>query len=498
MKNAQNTGLCPLFLTIILVGFMPFETKAQTEDSETPSPPDAPVEPQLGFELPRITPGPTVTLADALKAADQRNVTLAAAKMEIAKTEAKLSQAWALVLPGAQAKLGYQFRDHADKADFTDSLPEQFRDLIPEGEDTSMLIMPRDDLKGSLEIGMSLINVQSWMTISAAKKGVELARMSVEQGRQQLLLGVTQAYYMALMAWELIGMYEGEIRSSAHHVKVAKARFDAGTGLRIDVIRAETDLDKTRQELISAHLAFDNARDAIGVLMGMEQALPMPTDAPALGVPQGEDDALSEQAVASRPDIKAKQATVALMDKQLKMAWAQFLPTVDAGWGLQYQFSELGALASQDRSRWAAMFTLTVPLYNHFRYGNLDEKRASLRQAMLQQEDAMKNAGQEVRKARRDYLASLTSVQIAERQERLAKEALTLVEASFNAGTGSSLDVTDARRTSSSAIVNLAAKRLQSQISLLQLLSAVGEDMMKLADSTPTGTTPPATTGKSR
>lgn len=100
---------------------------------------------------------------------------------------------------------------------------------------------------------------------------------------------------------------------------------------------------------------------------------------------------------------------------------------------------------------------------------------------MLQQEDAEKNSSKEVRKARRDYLSSLTSVEIAERQERLAKEALNLVEASYNAGTGSSLDVTDARRTSLSAIVNHATKQLQSQISLLTLLSAVGEDMMKLA-----------------
>jgi len=247
------------------------------------------------------------------------------------------------------------------------------------------------------------------------------------------------------------------------------------------VIRAETDLDQARQELLSSHLAFDNARDAIGVLMGLEEGLPMPADVPALIVPTGEDGALSQKAIASRPDIKAKRVTAELMDKQLKMAWAQFLPTLDAGWGLQYQFTEPGALGSQDRSRWAAIFTLTVPIYNHFRYGDLDEKRASLRQALLQQEDAEKNIAQEVRKARRDYLTSLTSVAIAERQERLAKEALTLVEASYNAGTGSSLDVTDARRTSSSAIVNLAAKRLQSQISLLQLLSAVGEDMMNLA-----------------
>jgi len=417
------------------------------------------------FEIPKITPGPEMTIAEALRAADKRNLTLEAARAEIEKTEAKLSQAWALVLPAAQSKLQLMHRDHEDSVNFGG---------------TDLVIMPQQDLKGIVEAGMPLINAQSWLTISAAKKGVELARMSVEQGRQQLLLGVAQAYYMALMAESLIGLYETQVNSSEHHRQVAAARFEAGTGLRIDVIRAETDLYEARQKLLSAHLSFDNARDAIGVLTG-SSGLPMPVEAPPMNSPSGDEAELAKRALAQRPDLKSKNLNMELMRKQLDASWMQFVPTLDAAWQFQYQFTKPSELGSTDRSRWTLLFTLSVPIYNHFRYGDLDEKRAALRQAMIQQKDAEENASMSVRKTRRDYLTALSSVAIAERQAILAKEALTLVEASYNAGTGSSLDITDGRRTASSAEVNWAAKRLEAQVALLSLLNAIGEDVSTFA-----------------
>ncbi len=100
----------------------------------------------------------------------------------------------------------------------------------------------------------------------------------------------------------------------------------------------------------------------------------------------------------------------------------------------------------------------------------------------MQQEEAEYNASLAVRKARRDYLTALSSVEIAENQSRLAKEALALTEASYNAGTGSSLDVTDSRRTASSADLNLMRLRLEAQIALLTLLDAIGEDMVAISE----------------
>ncbi|MBW2278515.1 MAG: TolC family protein, partial [Deltaproteobacteria bacterium] len=72
------------------------------------------------------------------------------------------------------------------------------------------------------------------------------------------------------------------------------------------------------------------------------------------------------------------------------------------------------------------------------------------------------------------------SVETAGRQAELAVEGLLLVEAAYEAGTGTSLDVTDARRTKIAAEFNLAQQQLGAQIALLQLLNAIGEDMAEL------------------
>lgn len=437
---------------------------ADTGPAAPLAPPGPPPDEELGFALPQVSPGQPMTLAEALAQADRRNVTLEVARAEIDKTQAQLKQSLGLLLPAAQGKMQLMHRDHEDSVSFGGA---------------EMVIMAQDDLKGSLQVGMPLINVQNWLTIGVAKQGVRVAEASIEDARQGLLLGVSQAYYMARMAGTLIELQEEWARSAAHHLKIARARFEAGTGLKIDVLRAETDLEQARQELLTAHLAYDNARDALGILTGAG-GLPLPVEPPPLTSPSGTDEDLVSGAMAARPDVRARQELIELAGRQLDAAWMQFLPTLDAAWGLDYQFTKPGDLGSQDRSRWALIFTLTVPIYNHYRYGDLDYKRASLRQAMLQAEDTEQNVSLEVRKARRDYLTALSSVEIAENQARLATEALTLVEAAYGAGTGSSLDVTDARRTKSAADVNLVAQRLQAQLALLNLLKAIGGDMTEL------------------
>ncbi len=446
------------------------DVQAQPDDPVSapvpePSPP-TPLPPKIDVEqLPVITPGPAMTLEQALITADQRNLGLNAARMEIEKSQAQLSQAWALILPGVQGSVQFMHNDHEDSFDIMGN---------------STVVRFQEDLKGTLQAGMPLIHAQNWYTISAAKKGIELARISVEQGRQQLLIGVAQAYYFALMATSLIELRETQLKATVHHLRVAKARYDAGTGLRIDVIRAETDLEQARQELLAGHLSLDNARDTLGNLTKTD-GLPMPVETAPIQMPGGSDEQLIDRAKTDRRDIKVKKSTVALMKTQLDGAWMQFIPTLEAGWQLNYQFTKPSAMGSQDRSRWALVFTLNIPIYNHFRYGDLDHKRASLRQARMQQEEAEHNASLAVRKARRDFLTALSSVEIAENQCRLAKEALVLTEASYTAGTGSSLDVTDARRTASSADLNLMRLRLEAQIALLTLLDTIGEDMVNIS-----------------
>jgi outer membrane protein len=328
---------------------------------------------------------------------------------------------------------------------------------------------------------MTVIHPEGWARISAGKQGADFARLSVEDTRQEILVMVAQAYYLALMAKSLIELRVELLKAAAHHLKVATARFNAGTGLRIDVIRAEADLEQARQELLTAHLALDNTRDTLAYMTRVE-GMPLPVGAPVIMGPEGNDKDLVRKAEAHHPNIHAKNARAELQERQLTAAWMKFVPVLEAGWVINYTFTEISALSSQERARWFLSFSLKVPLYSQVNVGAVKESKADYQQSLIDLRDARENTSIEVRKARRDYLTALSSVEIADNQANLAKEALTLTRAAFNAGTGSSLDVTDAQQTASSAAVNLVSKHLEAQIALIKLLRSIGDDILSYPD----------------
>ena len=443
----------------------------------------------VGLVLPAIAgavePTETLTLAQALRAADENNLSLAALELENDKAKGQLTQAVGGVLPVASASLDYMHADHEDTVDMTsgitDTLEAAFADLpfemgeMEQGE--PMVMRQQEDLSGSVTVSLSVLNAQNWARIDVGRKGKDLVALNVEDSSQALLLGVDQAWYAARTSATLVAMYEEQVTSAEHHLEVARARQEAGTGLRLDMLRAETDLAEARQQLLQAQLALDNARDALGVLTGVG-GLPMPAEDPAIGMPAGDEDELIVAALQERTDLAASRATVALSRSQLSLTRSQFAPSIDLAWQGSYQFTEATDMGSDDPARWSAIASLTVPIYNHFRYGELQERKAALRQAELQLADAEQGARQEVRQARRDHDTALSAVTIARGQAALTAEALELSRAAYEEGAGSSLDVTDARRSAASAELNLASQEMMASIAQLQLLRSLGEDVM--------------------
>jgi outer membrane protein TolC len=431
----------------------------------------------------KFTPGEPITLAEALDAAAKRNLDLAEATLEIDKARAGLKKSWGLVLPVIQGKFDYTHMDHEDTVNLASSIAPLLTAMgitLPPGTSLGdpLLLNPQEKFLGALQVQVPLVNAEGWLTVQAAKKGVTVAQLSIETVRRQILLGTAQAYYFALSSKDLIDLYLTQIETAKEQRRVAEARFNAGRGMRIDVIRAETDIEKASQSLIAAELAFDNSRDVLAGLIGAK-GLPMPLETPSLKIPSGSDADLEKRAMSSRADLKVDAAKIDLAKKQLDTVWMKFLPSLNLSFQGSYQFTDLPDMGSSDHSRWALMLGLAIPIYNHFRYGDLDEKRAIIKQAEIGLTNGEDKAGREVRKARRDYAAALSSVVTAEKQVALAEEALKLTEAAYLAGSGDSLAVTDARQTYIAAGFNHTTLKLKSQLALLTLLDAVGAEIPK-------------------
>jgi outer membrane protein TolC len=204
---------------------------------------------------------------------------------------------------------------------------------------------------------------------------------------------------------------------------------------------------------------------------------PMSVDAPQVTEPMGDADALVGKAEEGHRGFNAKKLNVELKDKQLSAAWMKFVPHLEAGWGMNYFFTQPSSLQDQERARWAFLVSLKWPIFTMQSLGAVKVAQADMRKARFELEDAERKLAWDVRQARRDYIAALSSVQIADKWSKLANDGLRLIRASFEVGTSSSLDVTDAQRTASMAAVNLGAKRLDAQIALMKLLRAMGDDI---------------------
>ncbi len=420
-------------------------------------------------------------LDEALSAAADRNLSLAAARTELDQAQARLNQARGLLLPMAQAGAQWTHMDHEETVDFGATMGAMFEDMgLPiELEDSGdpMVLARRDTVSGTLGASWSVLSPRSWATLRVAREGEELSALSVERAEQDLLLATAQTWYAARMTSAMVALQEEQVATAREQLEVAERRMEAGTGLRIDVVRARTDLAQAQQDLLGAQLADESARDGLGVLTGLG-GLPEPGEAGELRLPTAGDEDLVGHALGQREDLRIARASVELAQASLGLSRSAWLPSVDLAWQGSYALTEPGEMGSDDPSRWAAVASLSVPLYSHAMVGDIGERKAALRQAELRLEDAEQRASQAVRQALRDQRGSEAAVALAVERAAMAEEALSLVETAYTAGAGSSFELSEARAGLVGAELNRLTTELRAELDSLVLLRALGGDML--------------------
>ncbi|MBN2527431.1 MAG: TolC family protein [Deltaproteobacteria bacterium] len=410
----------------------------------------------------------TVSLKEALRLTHERNLSLKQIRMELEKADAKLWQARGYLMPIVQAEAQYVMADHNVEVNFGGG---------------SMEISPKHTASGSLTASMPLVNVGIWKSVRLAKRGTDMASLSIREARRSVLYGTAQAYYSALLSRTLVTLYKDQITATQAHLRVAEQKFLAGSGLRIDVLRAGIDFEQAEEDLLNARLSLASACDALGVLAGVDGMLSPQTVAvlPAMNA-EVTDETMVNDASRERLDMQMAQLKAQLAADQMDSVVASLFPSLNLTWQGTLQITEPTGLGADDRTRWNLILGLTIPLFNYNTYATIRENKAARKQAELDIDVLARDIGQEVRLAHREYQTALTNVKGAARRVKLASESLELAEAAYTAGAGTSLDITDARRMYLQAEVNLATTELKTQLSLLQLLKSIGKNPSTLTE----------------
>ena len=429
----------------------------------------------------------TLTIDAALAEAERASPDLAAARARLEQARAGVAHVRAGYLP--QITAGATYTRNSDQAKL--QLPVSFavRDVgVPTsgaglpGSPTNLAIVPTqvmgetiqktDQLGAQLELTQAILAPSLWYSIDAASANARASAETTEAARQELRFGVAQAYYAASAAEKAVAIQERQLAVTQTHEKDARVQLEAGQQPQITVLRAQIDRNRAEQDLVRARNGVRVAKSALAALLGRPDSVEFAIVTPPAPPLPAELAGLEDEALRRRPELKAAAAGVDAASAIRRAANARYLPTLGAfGVG---RWANVAGFTGKEES-WAAGLSLTWSLYDGgAREADRRDAGARLAEAEATRASIANRTRDEVRRARLDLDSARANHATAEEQAALARENQRLVEISFRAGQGTSLEATDANEALATAEVSAVREGLAADLAALRLLRAVG------------------------
>jgi outer membrane protein TolC len=407
---------------------------------------------------------PTITLADAMREAGAKNLDLRIARARLEQSKELHARAWSFYLP--QVSAGATFT-HNDFADVT--LPATALGA-PAGT-PDVVITKQNQLAAQIQGTQALFAPQAIYGIAAARAGERLATDNIEQARQDILFGVTQAYYGAAGLKQVVAVNDRQLAIARDHERDAKVRFDAGAAPKVTLLRAEIDRARAEQDLKRAQNSYQGAKVALATLLDRREADFEVEVPPAMQVP-ADGAALEDAAARDRFDIRAAEEQVTVAQKNRDATIATYAPTLGA-FG-RYQYSNAAGFTG-DSTTWAVGLALNWNLFDGgLREATLRENQARITEATAARESALARAREEVQRARLDLDSALANREKAKEQVELARENQRLVDVNYKAGAATYIEVSDANTALLNAELSQVSEELNADLASARLLKAAG------------------------
>ena len=342
--------------------------------------------------------------------------------------------------------------------------------MYPSGFET-LTIQKQNQFGGQLSLQQALIVPALWPMFHIADLGKELATESTEVARREILFAVAQLYYGAVSLKQLIDVQERLLKNNLAHEKDAKVRVDAGAMPKIVLIRAQIDRARAEQDLVRAKVSYDSAKVALSTLLDHQGEFDVAQpEEPKLTADRSQ---LEDLALKDRPDLAAAKTNLELAQKSKTAVYYQYLPNILGKF--TYQGANLKGF-TDSYFQWSISVLASWTIWDGgTREATLRENEAKIDEALAALHGSESKAKDEVKRALLDLDSARANRSKAEEQARLARENMQLVTVNYNAGAATQIDVSDANTALESSELGLVAETLNSQLAALKVLKAAGQ-----------------------
>ncbi|MGA3186247.1 MAG: TolC family protein [Bryobacteraceae bacterium] len=391
---------------------------------------------------------------------------VALAEESIKQSQTGVAQARAAFLPDIESSVTDQ-SETVNLRTFGLNFP------LPAGLSFPSLVGPFTVFDARATAQQSVFDFSSIRKYQSSKVSVEATKADAETTRNQVSDAVARAYLACLRADAKLETERANVDLSDALLKQTNRQKTAGTGLAIEVTRAQVQLANDRQNLIVAE--NDRRKAVLQLLRAMGLHLDAHiefTDKLAYKpVDVGPMEAALEKASKERAELKAQAKREEIARLNYGSVKAERLPSLSA-FGNYGTTGEdiIGAMPTR-----AVGITLKVPIFDG---GRRDARRAEslseLRQEQIRTRDVKQQVDLDVRLALDSIHSAESQVETARQGLELSENELAQARRRYDGGVANSIEVTDAQTRLDRARDNQIAALYNYNLARLDLATATG------------------------
>ena len=326
---------------------------------------------------------------------------------------------------------------------------------------------------------------KSWSEYQVSKASKEEAEISLHAEMENTANAALSAYYAAVGAEETLRSAKENLTLSHSRRTVVQQKYEAGAATRLDYLNANLDDASDSAALLSAETELRSALRALDAVLGggvvsMEYALEdsivvdlHPTWETSEGAAQVKQESLSRSA-SIQSAIAAKKTASLKRDN----ANANLYPEVNVhgSWNMGASAADKGNPAESDDQYFKVGASLNWNLFN----GLADQASSEMakieeRTAMLQEAEARLAVETDIADAMDRHLRALDALVVAQSNQELAEETVTIAEERLKAGSITSYEFRETQNKWNAAQKAVVLAKIEARVAELRVRLLSGE-----------------------
>jgi outer membrane protein TolC len=324
-----------------------------------------------------------------------------------------------------------------------------------------------------ISLTQSIFNAPLRQQYRAQKSAEQASAFNIKDSRDVVALAVGVAYLQVIASAARVQTAKAQLASAQELDQQTANRVKSEVAPEIDSLRAQVERQSTGQRLTNAANQLEKDKLTLARITGLaiDQKFAL-TDSlayhPLAGVT---NETATAEALRSRGDLAAAQASVRAAESTLRAQTAQRLPVVSVTADYGAGGANLGSLSQV----YSVSGNIAIPIYTGGRIrADIEQARADRARKQAEYEDLEGRIAYDVRVAWLDISASESSVKVAETNKALAERALTQSLDRFTNGVTNYLEVVQAQETVAAAGDNYIESLYSFNVAAISLARAMG------------------------